>query len=107
MNEIVSVQNEITELEELFEEHSKKLSNIVSEIKFLRGYIKRVYKRHRFKYDGKVYYVIIKPLKRHLSRLSQDSEGNWYIVIRSGLTKQETQRELHIILKNKKRLKWF
>lgn len=66
-----------------------------------------VYKKHRFKYNGKVYYVVIKPLKRHLSELSKDIEGNWYIVIRSGLTKQETQRELHIILKNKKCLKWF
>lgn len=107
MNEIVSVQKEIMELDKLYELHSERMSNVVSEIKFLRRYLEIVHKRHRFKYKGKVYYVVIKPLKRYFSTLQEDKAGNNYIVIKSGLTRQERQRELHIILKNKKCLRWF
>lgn len=102
MNKIVNLENEIGKLEEECEFIGKYMSSVMQEIRDRKIMIRHIKRKHRFKYKGKIYYVVIVPFKTYRSTLKGQ-----VIYINSNLSKVDRQRELHIILKRKKCLTWF
>lgn len=106
MNKHKAYYDNLTELQKLWDEYDKKREFIGFAIRDLTECIRELNKKHRFKYNGKVYYVVIRPLKTRKSQMKQNGKYI-FIIIDNSLSKIDRQRELHIILKRKKCLTWF
>lgn len=57
--------------------------------------------KYKFKYKGKLYRVIIRELKYGVISAKRDRGNKIYLIISKDLTRLETQRELHRLIKNK------
>lgn len=57
--------------------------------------------KYKFKYKGKLYRVIIRGLKYGAISAKKDRGNKIYLIISKDLTRLETQRELHRLIKNK------